>query len=178
MEKFARLWPEVIKGIGWEVRDGRSVKFWEDRWLNGVDKLGNYFVGELGMLNPTLTVSQTLNIEGNLNWAWLEGVLPQEVTQLLKAIPPPCPEDGDNIVVWRGGHGARFSVSQMYQQLRGDVNMELGAIWKVKPQEGFRYFCGWQHMIGFSQLLEEHVYWEVRLLAVGVVEELKTLTMY
>ncbi|KAI9088950.1 hypothetical protein K1719_029229 [Acacia pycnantha] len=64
-KNVARLWPEVIKGIGWEVRDGRSVKFWEDRWLNGVDKLGNYFVGELRMLNPALTVSQTLNSEGN-----------------------------------------------------------------------------------------------------------------
>ncbi|KAI9081928.1 hypothetical protein K1719_036190 [Acacia pycnantha] len=87
-KNVARLWPEVIKGIGWEVRDGRNVKFWKDRWLNGVDKLGNYFVGELGMLNSTLTVSQTLNREGNWNWAWLEGVLPHEVSQLLKAIPP------------------------------------------------------------------------------------------
>ncbi|KAI9127446.1 hypothetical protein K1719_002005 [Acacia pycnantha] len=101
-KNVARLWPEVIKGIGWEVRDGRSVKFWEDRWLNEVDKLGHYFVGELGVLNSTLTVSQTLNREGNWNWAWLEGILPQEVTQLLKVIPPPCPEDGDDIVVWRG----------------------------------------------------------------------------
>ncbi|KAI9071346.1 hypothetical protein K1719_046691 [Acacia pycnantha] len=101
-KNVARLWPEVIKGIGWKVRDGRSVKFWEDRWLNGVDKLGNYFVGELEMLNSTLTVSQTLNREGNWNWAWLEWVLPHEVTQLLKVIPPPCPEDGDDIVVWRG----------------------------------------------------------------------------
>ncbi|KAI9078841.1 hypothetical protein K1719_039182 [Acacia pycnantha] len=101
-KNVARLWPEVIKGIGWKVRDGRSVKFWEDRWLNGVDKLGNYFVGELEMLNSTLTVSQTLNERREWNWAWLEWVLPHEVTQLLKVIPPPCPEDGDDIVVWRG----------------------------------------------------------------------------
>ncbi|KAI9082433.1 hypothetical protein K1719_035576 [Acacia pycnantha] len=112
-KNVARLWPEVIKGIGWEVRDGRSVKFWEDRWLNGVDKLGNYFVGELGMLNSTLTVSQTLNREGNWNWAWLEGVLLHEVTQLLKSIPPPCLEDGDDIVVWRGIGEQVFGISNV-----------------------------------------------------------------
>ncbi|KAI9122673.1 hypothetical protein K1719_006513 [Acacia pycnantha] len=61
-KNVARLWPEVTKGIGWEVRDGRSVKFWEDRWLNGADKLGNHYVGELGILNPTLTVFGISNV--------------------------------------------------------------------------------------------------------------------
>ncbi|KAI9121865.1 hypothetical protein K1719_007255 [Acacia pycnantha] len=79
--------------------------------------------GELGMLNSTLTVSQTLNREGNWNWAWLEGVLPHEVTQLLKAIPPPCPEDGDDIVVWRGdretAHNRLLTVARRARILGG-----------------------------------------------------------
>ena len=50
-KNVARSLPEVITGIGWDVREGRSVKFWEDRWLYEVHKLANYYVGELGQLN-------------------------------------------------------------------------------------------------------------------------------
>ncbi|KAI9114335.1 hypothetical protein K1719_014563 [Acacia pycnantha] len=44
---LARLWPNVVNNISWEVGNGEHVKFWHDKWVGGNRRLSEMSIGDL-----------------------------------------------------------------------------------------------------------------------------------
>ena len=41
------IWSKVQNGIFWQLGNGNSIRFWEDRWLSGQIKLAEVVINNL-----------------------------------------------------------------------------------------------------------------------------------
>lgn len=64
---LTQSWPMVDKGISWIIRNGQSLKFWQDQWVPGVGVLGDYTVSPIPDHYWHLTIN---NYTSNGEWDW------------------------------------------------------------------------------------------------------------
>jgi hypothetical protein len=41
------VWPQIIEGTGWSVGNGRQVRFWKDKWLDGYGWLIHHTMADI-----------------------------------------------------------------------------------------------------------------------------------
>ncbi|KAI9112471.1 hypothetical protein K1719_016394 [Acacia pycnantha] len=58
----ARLWPVVVNNACWEVGDGKTISFWNDKWLEGGRKLSEMCLGELSEIDGGEKVADMVGV--------------------------------------------------------------------------------------------------------------------
>lgn len=113
-KSLASLWPDIVKQIAWECRDGGSIKFWSDLWLDDdcclFDKVVRKPVGRLANCN----VAGMVNERGEWMQIFLKDYLADRELLRLRASPTPVQNRGQDVIRWRGGSGSKYSISDMY----------------------------------------------------------------
>ena len=135
----------VANGVGWVPGDGRTIRFWSDRWL-----LREPLVGQALLPVAARDVGKRLEEYWTLGDGWdmttLSQYLPQHILQRLHAIVIkgiPCMGDR---VSWQGTADGEFSVWSAYAMITQEVSerpcMEkfFKRVWRVVAPERVRVF--------------------------------------
>ncbi|PKI39106.1 hypothetical protein CRG98_040530 [Punica granatum] len=133
---IAKAWNRVAGGASWSVRNGNTVRFWEDRWLRGGEPLIRIATSMVDALAVGSRVKEYVSTDtGGWDWSRLEHML--DYTTLLKvaAHRPPAPELGDNNICWALEPSGAFSVKTAYAMLAEPQWNAEDSIW--------RYVWGW-----------------------------------
>lgn len=95
-------------------------------------------------INMNMTVSEARGREGDWNWEWLNRVLPMDVVEKIRALPPPCEIDGEDRIIWKGGKEGEYTVAEMYRRKRGEggsnENQSWAKIWKLNVTRRIQVF--------------------------------------
>ncbi|CAN1177927.1 LINE-1 retrotransposable element ORF2 protein [Linum perenne] len=94
-----KVWPDVINGIQWSVRDGKTTKFWTDRWLDSGILLIDHAINVQGV-NPSLLVSQATKQDGSWDFDFLSNALPHDVLLQVVGMSTPADNLGKDSLVW------------------------------------------------------------------------------
>ncbi|KAK8672782.1 hypothetical protein V6N13_111143 [Hibiscus sabdariffa] len=93
---IARVWDDVKKGLIWEVRDGRSMDFWRDQWVDNVGCLGDYLLHDI---RPTFCkVAAFVTDAGDWDMEALRLVLSDVIVDHVLAIMPPREGNGSDTI--------------------------------------------------------------------------------
>ncbi|KAK8971916.1 hypothetical protein V6N11_035601 [Hibiscus sabdariffa] len=68
---------------------------------------------------------------GEWNWSRLWGLLPMETLERLAACPPPRSHYGDDVPGWRWDDNRKFTVSSVYEYLRGGEASNRHHKWRL-----------------------------------------------
>ncbi|KAK8655656.1 hypothetical protein V6N13_108228 [Hibiscus sabdariffa] len=98
---ISKVWFNVRDGIQWFVRDGCTIGFWYDSWLDDCDPLIQYFSGE-GQPRP-FQVKDFVGEDGEWDIIALRSLLPEECFQHVVAVYPHSPGLREDFVGWKGG---------------------------------------------------------------------------
>jgi hypothetical protein len=134
------LWAtQVAKmGLGWNVRDGRKVRFWEDQWFETCSLAIQYWkiyliVNEQGYTireawdgeNLKFSLRRTLN--SRIMQIWLELV---EIARCILLT------DEEDVMIWQFNSSGMYSVQSLYVVMR---KVFTPVIWKIPVPNP--YFC-------------------------------------
>lgn len=98
----------------WQVGDGRSVRFWLDKWVPNEPPLALKISNPNLVINATLSVREVIDISGTWKSSFLKDHVPTEIYEKIMALPSPLDEDGDDLVVWVGTNHNRFSIRGLW----------------------------------------------------------------
>ncbi|KAK4261983.1 hypothetical protein QN277_027606 [Acacia crassicarpa] len=153
----------VLSGSVWNVRNGRDVKFFKDRWL-----LKNTALFELCTRPLSAEEEESVVASRTVGRCWdfvrLSEVLPGNVIQKLIAILPPMIEAGNDFLSWKESKDGAFSVKSAYQLLVNNgvvvgsaASRLFKGIWKWKGAERIKIFMYVDRILKSSpyQFLEE-----------------------
>ncbi|CAN1131278.1 Putative ribonuclease H protein At1g65750 [Linum perenne] len=109
-----KVWNYVEDGLQWSIRDGKSTRFWLDKWVNDGTVLIDQAIN-ITRIDPSLTVSDCCNVIG---------------------MQPPKSTSGTDRLVWGLEDNGVFSVKTAYLILKdlntdgGDYDWRLAWRWK------------------------------------------------
>ncbi|CAN1754104.1 Putative ribonuclease H protein At1g65750 [Linum perenne] len=138
-----KVWPNVIDGIQWSVRDGKTTKFWTDRWLDSGALLVDQALNIQGV-NPSLLVSQVIKTNGDWDSDFLSSVLPHDIVLQVIGMSPPLDNLGQDSLVWGLEANGAFSVRSAYLML-SDIEPDSSdgfwsRIWRWKGPNKVMHF--------------------------------------
>jgi hypothetical protein len=124
-------------------RDGNLIHAWRDKWLGSNIVLAQ----NMEHIPPDVsqwTVAEMVNDSGNWKMEILSSLLPMDLVNKIKALPPPRDADGSDERVWPGDRLRQFTVSSAYKMLAGYRELEIDdmwrCIWKLNVPERIRHF--------------------------------------
>ncbi|KAK4267638.1 hypothetical protein QN277_024391 [Acacia crassicarpa] len=146
----SRLWKFICKqqsvveaGSCWQIRNGRSISFFQDCWLFKDKRLKDYCIRQLDSEEIQSSVAEWVRY-GTWDLSRLVTVVKGEIIQMLLAILPPMSEAGNDILMWNATAHGNFSVKSAYfliekppAQLHSNV---FKKIWAWKGVERVRVF--------------------------------------
>ncbi|XVE99405.1 hypothetical protein REPUB_Repub03eG0195400 [Reevesia pubescens] len=103
----------LLKGLGMNVSNGLSTKFWVDCWLP-CGPLMSYAQREILEDEPELPVTAYCDDMGRWNLNSLKGVLPEDIIFLVAAKWIKVDSDNDDLVIWKYTSDGNFSVQSAY----------------------------------------------------------------
>ncbi|MCI05610.1 putative ribonuclease H protein, partial [Trifolium medium] len=113
---IVNLWPKLDDNSFWSIRDGRSIAFCHQKWINT-----DIRISELNIHIPELIwnakVSDLVDDRGRWNWELLNGWLPESILHQIAAVPPPDDSAGPDQCICIGVNNHKFSIAAMYQAL-------------------------------------------------------------
>ena len=59
-----------MKGVSWQLGNGKSVKFWKDNWAEGLAPLGTIATSEINQMKEDRSVATYVDENGC--WKWNE----------------------------------------------------------------------------------------------------------
>lgn len=151
-------WPSIWKaksilaeGLVWQVGDGRSIKIWEDRWVQ--PNLGYKLQRPHDGVNSEDRVSSVIDQESRWwNVPKLQEIFSEVEVQTICKIPI-CPGGQPNQLVWEGTKNGAYTVSSRYHMKREEMEKEKGScsnswsskglwrrIWKVRGSQALQIF--------------------------------------
>ncbi|CAN1120274.1 Putative ribonuclease H protein At1g65750 [Linum perenne] len=137
------VWEEAHNGLQWSIRNGRNTKFWTDVWLDSGDSLidfGNNIQG----VDPQCYVADFCLTNGSWDFPKLESCLPHDLVLQVAGMTPPCPNAGDDILVWGLEDNGRFSVKSAYALIKDlrldDSNGGWQKIWRWQGPNKIKHF--------------------------------------
>lgn len=124
------IWESFLKGTIWRVGDGRSVRFWQDSWVDGHPSLEC----EINMsLCQSLRDSRACDMvmtDGNWNSNVINEVLPSALANQVLLHSPPCDDAGCDIVAWNHSPNGVLTVKSAYESMSPNFVHSSDVIWK------------------------------------------------
>ncbi|CAN1341790.1 Putative ribonuclease H protein At1g65750 [Linum perenne] len=141
-----KVWPHVLNGIHWSVRDGRSTHFWTDRWVDRGITLADHALN-IRKVDRSLLVSHVCSEPGVWNFDFLSKILPRDIVMQVVGMYPPADRLGKDSLVWGLEANGVFSVRTTYlmitESLSYPVDPIWSCIWKWNGPSKIRHFL-WQ----------------------------------
>ncbi|CAN1842763.1 Putative ribonuclease H protein At1g65750 [Linum perenne] len=138
-----KVWPDVVNGIQWSVRDGKTTKFWTDRWLDSGILLIDHAINVQGV-NPSLLVSQVTKQDGSWDFDFLSNALPHDVLLQVVGMSTPADNIGKDSLVWGLEVNGAFSIRSAYLMLsnldQDHLDNFWSRLWKWKGPNKTRHF--------------------------------------
>lgn len=125
-----KVWKHVLDGIKWHIGDGSSTNFWTDVWLEN-EPLAVQYGDSVQHGDLVRKVSSYVSADGDWNWVELRSHLPTSTLMRLASVLPPCPDDGDDRVVWKFSKDHIFTVNSAYKSLEKDSCPPKDDIWHL-----------------------------------------------
>ncbi|CAN1131281.1 Putative ribonuclease H protein At1g65750 [Linum perenne] len=133
--EMLKVWNYVEDGLQWSIRDGKSTRFWLDKWVNDGTVLIDQAIN-ITRIDPSLTVSDCCNLDGTWNMDLLHANLLPSAIPLVIGMQPPKSTSGTDRLVWGLEDNGVFSVKTAYLILKdlntdgGDYDWRLAWRWK------------------------------------------------
>ena len=86
---MGKVWSDTRREIQWVIFNGRMVKFWFDKWVDGNDPLIFMATHNVPIDCVDRTVSIYILANGEWDWNQLLNYLPPQVVLKIAAIKPP-----------------------------------------------------------------------------------------
>lgn len=142
--KFITDQKEVVEqGMGWLIRNGRSVQFFKDKWLLADVTIKTNCLRPLTEEEENSVVADWV-VDGMWDFQKLGTIISSDIFRRLMAKLPPKAEAGDDVMIWLGSSNGNFSVRIAYNQIEifnpssyGNVYKE---IWKWRGVERIKVF--------------------------------------
>uniref|UniRef100_A0A2N9HWM1 Reverse transcriptase domain-containing protein n=1 Tax=Fagus sylvatica TaxID=28930 RepID=A0A2N9HWM1_FAGSY len=117
--------PKEEGGLGWLIRDGKTINFWHDHWLE-LGVLRNLISGPLLPNEALLKICDVWDSQGNWNLQSLSLQLPSEISKFILATPRPLIPDQADCIYWKAAKNGQFNSSLAYRlwSARNKVVME------------------------------------------------------
>jgi ribonuclease HI len=137
-----RLKEQLISNTSWCIRNGNSVDAWNHVWIEPGCRVNQLCVVPTQL--QSARVCDLVDDHGSWNWQLLEPWIPSNILNKIAAIPPPCEENGSDEPVGICSNNNGYSVTAMYEQLRGIVKANSdpvwSKVWKLNVPERVRCF--------------------------------------
>ncbi|KAK4262419.1 hypothetical protein QN277_027981 [Acacia crassicarpa] len=133
----------VDKGAKWQIRNGRTVKFFTDAWL-----LQGFYISDFcnRPLSPEEINSHVADWVSNGSWDFsrLDGCVLPSIIQKLMAVLPPRAGSGNDLLVWGASNDGVFSIRSTYFMIEPNppqTSFPLSkVIWSWKGAERIKVF--------------------------------------
>ncbi|CAN1122805.1 Putative ribonuclease H protein At1g65750 [Linum perenne] len=130
-------------GIHWSIRNGRSTRFWTDRWVDSGTILIDHATNLQGV-DSTIPVSDFCLSNGEWNLPKLREFLPENVVWQVYGMSPPRADMGEDTRVWGLENNGRFTVKSAYLMLKdldsGGDSSSWRTIWSWNGPNKIRHF--------------------------------------
>ncbi|CAN0892936.1 Putative ribonuclease H protein At1g65750 [Linum grandiflorum] len=113
----------------WAIRDGRSTKFWTDKWLDSGIILIDHARNTQGVSFDSNVADFVLD-SGNWNSTLISSLLPYQIAIQVLGMTPPIAQMGANSIVWGLEPSGKFTIRSSYLLLK-DLHEETSVLhWK------------------------------------------------
>ncbi|KAF7829553.1 ribonuclease H [Senna tora] len=147
-------WDFVQEGLVWRMGDGRKVRFWSDAWLPNGNALCTYALSPLSEFDLSRVAADFVSASGDWEWSKFDFLLPNEVCNMIAAVPPPSNVVRGDHLAWKHSKDGSFSTKSAYHAIsHGDVqdgHRFWNLLWKWKGMEKIRSFlwlCGHDRLL-------------------------------
>ncbi|KAF7804220.1 putative ribonuclease H protein At1g65750 family [Senna tora] len=137
-------WRTILDGSEWRIGNGKTIKFWTDKWIPGCESLINHVRVSLSDFELDKSVDQYITASGDWCWSSFEYLIPDNICMKIASIMPPNDRSKEDMLAWKGNEDGKFSVKSMYNMLGKVPSSEQGNtwndIWKWNGPEKVRCF--------------------------------------
>ncbi|CAN1161710.1 Putative ribonuclease H protein At1g65750 [Linum perenne] len=131
-----RVWDITQNGVRWSIRDGRSTRFWTDRWLDSGILLIDYALN-IREVDVSNSVADFCDVDKVWDLDKLRNVLPENIVLQVYGMSTPREGSGGDSTVWGLENDGRFSVKSAYCLIKDFDPVAGSSIWnKVWRWEG------------------------------------------
>ncbi|CAN1188455.1 Putative ribonuclease H protein At1g65750 [Linum perenne] len=121
------VWPLVINGMQWSIRDGKSTRFWTDRWVDSGIILADHAL-DIRRVDNSLLMSQACSDQGEWNLDFLCAVLPYDIVMQVIRMSAPKNRLGNDSLVWGLEPKGGFSVRTTYLMITDNVATPIDSV--------------------------------------------------
>ncbi|XP_061338861.1 uncharacterized protein LOC133285627 [Gastrolobium bilobum] len=135
---LCKVWFKLKPRLIWDVGDGSSVNFWEDKWLDHGENLASKAIVPIPQTIIGRKVREYVDSDGSWNHRELYSLLPQNCIQSIRSLLPPYDTNGPDRLSWSLDGSGRVTIKLLYNAIlnydREDYhNNEIwSVIWKIK----------------------------------------------
>ncbi|CAA0836031.1 Polynucleotidyl transferase- ribonuclease H-like superfamily protein [Striga hermonthica] len=129
LQSVRKIWPRVMAGTRWSIRDGRTVKFWTDNWLPSGINLSSIATGVIPRAMRDYPVCYFTSDVGEWKWLEFSHLLPAAVLLQIAAIPAPNASRGSDKLYWSCSSTGAFSTKSAYNSLDVAAPTSSQALW-------------------------------------------------
>ncbi|CAN1316897.1 Putative ribonuclease H protein At1g65750 [Linum perenne] len=123
-----KVWHNVVNGMQWSIGNGRTTRFWTDRWLDSAQVLIDHAHNIHGV-DASLLVADVCSVNGEWNTDFIFSVLPSNIALQVFRMPTPRTTLGQDSLAWGLEPNGNFSVRSAYQLLNDISTENRGPIW-------------------------------------------------
>ncbi|KAH9751354.1 putative ribonuclease H protein [Citrus sinensis] len=135
-KSIGKVWSDTLKGLWWNIRNGRRVHFWLDCWVTNHKPLSSYALAPIPVESLMNLVVDFIDTNGNWCWASFEHLLPNCIILRIAAVQPPMEGKGDDKFFWANSQWGDFSVKSAYMAITenetGIEHSRWNIAWKWK----------------------------------------------
>ncbi|CAN1193986.1 Putative ribonuclease H protein At1g65750 [Linum perenne] len=121
-------WETFRSGLSWGVRNGKSTKFWSERWLDDGSVIAESVDPPPNHANRV--IADYCNPEGGWNVGLLAETLPASTLQAVVGMTPPMHDLGADIPVWNLEPDGKYTVKTGYLLAKDLIHRAEQPIWK------------------------------------------------
>ncbi|KAH9733957.1 putative ribonuclease H protein [Citrus sinensis] len=153
----ARIWPEVLKGIKWDIGNGNKVRFWWDNWATEEYPLHAFASQPIPLEQVNECIARFITDEGAWNWRLFANFL-------IVAIKPLNMSDEDDQMYWAYSKSGGFTTKSAYLALSkmtiNDEDSFWSFVWHWRGPQRIRTFLwvvGQNRLKTKAELFRRHI---------------------
>ncbi|CAN1841739.1 Putative ribonuclease H protein At1g65750 [Linum perenne] len=123
-----KVWPNVVNGIQQSIGDGRSTRFWTDRWVDSGVLLIDHALNIQGV-DASTCVADLCSANGDWNADLIFSVLPRDIALQVIGMSPLWNNIGQDSFIWGLEPTGKFTVRSAYQLLTDSSSELTDPIW-------------------------------------------------
>ena len=102
------------RGKGWLIRNGKTINFWLDNWLDS-GPLRELISGPFLPHESNLKICDLWDSQGNWDLQHLSIQLPHNISSLISTAPRPITLNQEDVFCWKPSNNGCFNSSSVYR---------------------------------------------------------------